>query len=871
MGDTTMMDSSQQLYEDLTFTIIPNGLSDERVRQVTDSITANGGSVVSFDHLNGHVEDIVKITHIVSTTSDFPDYYQALDSFIHVIKPSWVDDCLRVSKMKNPRQYSPDPALFMSEFVVCCADDIPDGDKEAIEGGVLAMGGQVAHNLSKLVTHLVALDLDNTRCQLVLSKRLRIPIVLPHWFDDCLKVGRRIPESPYTLPDPEILKVDAGTIPPVRPSQQIRDATDPAPTHEPKIPTPPVQLERTRSIRAFEGKKVMLADDLALTDNLRGVISGIVRASQGEVTNNADEADMYVCNYRDGEGYVKASQANKDVGNLGWIYYMIAHGTWTNPMRRMLHYPRPRDGVPEFKDFRISISSYTGEARVYLENLVKATGAEFTKTFRQDNTHLITAHKQSEKCEAAQEWGIEVVNHLWIEESYAKCKKQELSGQRYTHFPPRTNLGAVLGQTEIDRTATEKLFFSKSRKPKPVKAAQPVPVPGSSGPQRVSSDPVARSSPLAEKGRRTKTLTEAVTPAARRTVDGKENETPGTTGSRGAKDRAISKLHDAAPDIAQFEKEMKRRGGVTHGGRREKDAEADNRTKKVKGRDSTASKRSFEEVEAEDESATEDELQAEPANKSKNKKAKKDKLTPIKFRMLVSKDDRWTNNAEKEANDKKHLREIGLFINEDYKNVNLLCAPKVVRTKKFVAALADAPTLVSTSYLDYALKHNKLPPAEKHLLRDPAFEETQGFNLEESLERAKQNNHHLLKNWTIFCTETVAGGFDTYKEIIVANGGECLRWAGRPTSITSAKRTVDAAAGEVSQNQEEDEGDVLYLISEPHKREFNLWEKFRDMAKKHDMVPRIVRTEWLLFVAMAQYVHFEKEWELNEDIVNVAK
>jgi hypothetical protein len=118
----------------------------------------------------------------VSETADFPDYYRALDLMIHVVKPTWVDASLQAMKTKNPRTYSPDPALFMNDVVICCGD-IPSGDKEAIEGGVLAMGGQITPSLSKQVTHLIALDLSDQRCQLAISKRLQLVIVLPHWYD----------------------------------------------------------------------------------------------------------------------------------------------------------------------------------------------------------------------------------------------------------------------------------------------------------------------------------------------------------------------------------------------------------------------------------------------------------------------------------------------------------------------------------------------------------------------------------------------------------------------------------------------------------------------------------------------------------------
>src|SRR5699024_6967659 len=74
-------------------------------------------------------------------------------------------------------------------------------------------------------------------------------------------------------------------------------------------------------------------------------------------------------------------------------------------------------------------------------------------------------HGNSEKCAAAREWGLQVVNHLWLEESYAKWKLQPVSEPRYTHFPKRTNLGEVVGQTRLDRSVLETLFFPSEAPP----------------------------------------------------------------------------------------------------------------------------------------------------------------------------------------------------------------------------------------------------------------------------------------------------------------------------------------------------------------------------------------------------------------------
>jgi len=100
----------------------------------------------------------------------------------------------------------------------------------------------------------------------------------------------------------------------------------------------------------FNGKRVMLGLDLMINDRLRKVIGEIITQTKGKVTEDVDAADVYVGQFREGGYYIRACRRSAHVGNLTWLYWMLAHGEWTNPYDRLLHYPIARGGIPGMKD-----------------------------------------------------------------------------------------------------------------------------------------------------------------------------------------------------------------------------------------------------------------------------------------------------------------------------------------------------------------------------------------------------------------------------------------------------------------------------------------------------------------------------------------
>lgn len=130
------------------------------------------------------------------------------------------------------------------------------------------------------------------------------------------------------------------------------------------------------------------------------------------------------------------------------------------------------------------------------------------------------------------------------------------------------------------------------------------------------------------------------TPAAKRRASaGKENDTPISTGSRSAKDKAMSRLNQIAPDIALYEKEKKRKGSVWGGERAANNYEKQKSTE----RSSSPLQRNAEEEFSEDEEAEEE---------TRNPKRQRTGLPPANIRLLITGYKDWINNIAKEESDK---------------------------------------------------------------------------------------------------------------------------------------------------------------------------------------------------------------------------
>ncbi|KAH7175623.1 hypothetical protein EDB81DRAFT_874463 [Dactylonectria macrodidyma] len=848
MGDDR---GTSGIFAETAIAFFPSAALTPKLISELSSVLEDNGATICEPRRDGSIP-IEKVTHIISNTIDFPQYTESQALMIPVATEKWVINSISRRKQAPIRPFSPDPRMIFSEVVVTCAD-LPESDKESIAGATMALGGQESKDATRLVTHICALSMDHPKIQVAKERGWKGKVVLPHWFDDCFKLGKKIDEGPYLLPDPEILKKSPEDELAIPTNANLNGATSASPNY---FPLPPNGEVVRPPATVFQDRKAMLSLDLSISPRLKKAIQDIILNGGGKLVEQVDDCDMFVCQYRDGPQYIRAAQSCKDVGNLAWLFYLIVHNEWTSPFRRLLHYPIPRNGIEGFKGLRITVSNYGGEARVYLENLIRASGAEFTKTMKADNTHLITARNSSEKCKAAPEWGISVVNHLWIEESYAKCELKPMTIKKYNHFPPRTNLGEIIGQTFFDESKLRELYYPggeanmsprAKRKRKILEAAEdnayqqgPAEgvVIGREDGDRDTDDPLQDDSEIktTAKKKTTKTLGTVATPIRTRPArSGKENETPSvvSTGGRSAKAKAKDLLQTIAPDIALYEKEKKRHSKAANapwGGKRAADQV-----------DKTAKPKPDASPEDEDESAD---------DKRPTKKARPS-LPGVETRIILTGFDRWVGDKHKEDHDRRKLRDLGVQIVQEGQPCDYLAAPHVVRTVKFLCALARGPTVISSTFIDKILETGKTPDVEDFILQDKETENRYNFSLDKSVARAKSNRGKLLLGIPIYCTEKIRNGPESYKAIAEANTAIFMIYRAR--SGTTIRPTTAEEDGNAPP-------EPVYLLSSNSPEEKALWGRFRDMAHKGNMEPRVVAPDWLLDVAMAQQVRFDKKF-----------
>lgn len=648
---------------------------------------------------------------VIADTTDFLQYSDFEQEGIPVVKRAWIDNCAKNGSLQPLRPYSPDPKYFMTGINATCLG-LGAADCEAIYGGISAVGGEWSVEPSDKTTHIISMTLESEGVEHDFNK---VRVVLPHWIDDCLRLRRRLGETAYVPPYQGFVRGSQ----PRNTAACTRRLLDLKYFHLPKSNVPQCKAG------LFESKRFYFSSDILERDSVEQVII----QGGGSIVKSFDNnnIDVYVGSWREGFEYIEASQSNIVIGSPAWIYWMAEFNQWASPMSRLLHYPLARQGIPSMKGMIISVSNYISDARSYIKALVVASGATLKNSLTADVTHLIAARPDGNRVEAARHWNINVVNHLWLEDSYASWEAKSPAQERYIYFPEGIDLSEVVGTTCLNPKLLRKLNSEDS--------------------QASQSMMEAITTTFMQENTPRHSMVEPITPA----LSTKENaklvysksfeETPSKP-AIGNSYSNLFRIHDRvlapikAPDSAQ---QMKRRGDDD---------------------DSIA------------------------------RRHKRSNLTPLHSALNDSTDQSHmyiVRTAFKNKVPQSHIRLLSQFdihVTENAKLATHVIAPGICRTQKFLISIANGPILLNDNYLTDCIAARKQLPVENYLLCDAVGEAKFGRSISEIMERALEFKGTLLKGYTFNLTPGLRDDFMTFDQVVRAHGGTCIEIS-TPSDIAS--------------------------------------------------------------------------------------
>ncbi|KAI9274213.1 BRCT domain-containing protein [Sporodiniella umbellata] len=294
----------------------------------------------------------------------------------------------------SPKYYLPNQAHFFLSGIVLTLLDISPIDIGLITDQVKKRGGQIRNDLTEDVTHLICIDPRGAQYKHCMDHR--IPVVLPHWLDDCLRWQERVDTRPYRFPEPWV---------------QTMATVYPYPSLD-TLPTVDKDVLRHQTI--YFGQCVDLQHEFRSQ-----LIQSVKRAGATVSVDYNGLVTLVILKYRSQEAS-RAWREQKTVASLWWLTNTLHRGQCLSPFRSLLDYPVPKAGIPGMECVSVTISGYQGVARDFLRRLVIHTGAVLNPLMDNHTTHLICGDSQSEKYRDAVRRGLQIVNHLWLEDCFSR-------------------------------------------------------------------------------------------------------------------------------------------------------------------------------------------------------------------------------------------------------------------------------------------------------------------------------------------------------------------------------------------------------------------------------------------------------------------
>ncbi|KAJ1034647.1 hypothetical protein NDA13_000904 [Ustilago tritici] len=419
------------------------------------------------------------VTHVLALSEHFPEYQHCIEPTLPeqapaakrpiVVTPEWVRRSAHLGvRLKEDRFSCRSAMIFSGLCVAASKSELSKADRELISSIVSAYGGLWREDHLFDVNVFLTTSISSAKLNKVINTPGKQTIcVAPQWISDSWRVQKLLPLDSYQfhLGQSKLPPCFAGRTASGSPlTSPRRDRVAMSLIKDSKsnlVDTAGDKSNGTsRDKHVFRGQSVLLARDVcrASEQQLRS-LEHFIRTSGGTVRRAPKDlngiaqavrnSDFVVCRYREVQEFREAIRQKTQVGNLMWLINVVSNDVFSDPREEPLHFPVPRQGIPEFHDATITISNYRGSSRQYLTKMIKLMGATFSGTLTAQTSLCVAANLKSEKTNKAKEWKVPVVNHNYIVDSFLAWAPVERAKLKYIDFPEAVDYNLDVGETRV--------------------------------------------------------------------------------------------------------------------------------------------------------------------------------------------------------------------------------------------------------------------------------------------------------------------------------------------------------------------------------------------------------------------------------------
>jgi hypothetical protein len=175
----------------------------------------------------------------------------------------------------------------------------------------MALGGQFRNGLTREATHLFALSSSSIKYQTAMHYRDHtiIKILLPHWFDDVVRLGYGGLETAlYEWPNPRVLESGLSVDVMEKEKYSVKEKGRKALLKSLQWTPDSKEARGISESNVWNEKKIVLGKSLQLSSGRREAIEALITRGGGVVfSGNVEDADILIARRRHGKVYIRVS------------------------------------------------------------------------------------------------------------------------------------------------------------------------------------------------------------------------------------------------------------------------------------------------------------------------------------------------------------------------------------------------------------------------------------------------------------------------------------------------------------------------------------------------------------------------------------